>query len=32
MWAVKLARELDEEGFSVVPFHPGYVGRVFASR
>ncbi|GAA5933767.1 SDR family oxidoreductase [Sporobolomyces koalae] len=25
MYAVKLARELGEEGFTVVPFHPGYV-------
>ncbi|GAA5933764.1 SDR family oxidoreductase [Sporobolomyces koalae] len=25
MYTVKLARELAEEGFTVVPFHPGYV-------
>ncbi|GAA6064683.1 hypothetical protein JCM10212_006179 [Sporobolomyces blumeae] len=25
MWTVKLARELADEGFTVVPFHPGYV-------
>ncbi|SGY14339.1 BQ5605_C010g06146 [Microbotryum silenes-dioicae] len=25
MWSVKLARELADEGFTVVPFHPGYV-------
>ncbi|ORY69427.1 dehydrogenase [Leucosporidium creatinivorum] len=25
MFSLKLARELSEEGFTVVPFHPGYV-------
>ncbi|GAA5970797.1 hypothetical protein JCM3765_006309 [Sporobolomyces pararoseus] len=25
MYSVKLARELAEEGFTVIPFHPGYV-------
>lgn len=25
MWLVKLSKELAEEGFTVVPYHPGYV-------